>query len=125
MRPSTTVSVTLSQPPTGSAISRFLWNFTHHPKRELWFAWWVMVVFYNLYGVLFFLVTRVQPPPSPAWDTPMVVQWFDARHYGILAGFGKPVLTWLIIATGVSLGMWTTLMLRRIPPGLELESITQ
>src|ERR1700722_4003837 len=42
----------------------------------------------------------------------------------ILAGFGKPVLTWLVIATGVSLGMWTTLMLRRIPPGLELEAIT-
>lgn len=43
----------------------------------------------------------------------------------ILAEFGKPVLTWLVIATGVSLGMWTTLMLRRIPPGQELEAITQ
>ncbi len=43
----------------------------------------------------------------------------------VLAGFGKPVLTWLVIATGVSLGMWTTLMLRRIPPGLELEAISQ
>jgi MFS family permease len=43
----------------------------------------------------------------------------------ILAGFGNPVLTWLIVATGVSLGMWTTLMLRKIPPGQELESITQ
>ena len=43
----------------------------------------------------------------------------------ILAGFGKPVLTWLIIATGVSLGMWTTLLLRKIPPGQELEAITQ
>src|ERR1700748_2621540 len=91
MSPSTTkpaVSITMPQPPSGSAMARFLWNFRHHPKRELWFAWWVMVIFYNLYGVLFFLVTRVQPPPSPAWDTPMVVQWFDARHYGILAGFG-------------------------------------
>src|SRR3984885_5265644 len=43
----------------------------------------------------------------------------------VLAGLGKPVLTWLVIATGVSLGMWTTLMLRRIPPGLELEAISQ
>jgi hypothetical protein len=71
-----------------SPLSRLAWNFRHHPKRELWFAWWVMVIFYNLYGVLFFLVTRVQPPPSPGWSTPMVVQWFDARHHGILAGFG-------------------------------------
>ncbi len=47
-----------------------------------------MVVFYQLYGVLFFVVTRVQPPPSPAWDTPTVVQWFGEHHLGILAGFG-------------------------------------
>ncbi|OBA89507.1 hypothetical protein A5633_06755 [Mycolicibacterium elephantis] len=88
MSASTTEQATMRQPPTGSSVSRFLWNFRHHPKRELWFAWWVMVVFYQLYGVLFFLVTRVQPPPSPAWDTPLVVQWFSERHLGILAGFG-------------------------------------
>jgi hypothetical protein len=74
--------------PTGSPVARVLWNFRHHPKRELWFAWWVMVIFYQLYGVLFFLVTRVQPPASPAWDTPMVVDWFNDRHVGLLAGFG-------------------------------------
>ena len=71
-----------------SPLSRLAWNFRHNPKRELWFAWWVMVIFYQLYGVLFFFVTRVQPPPNPDWSTPMVVQWFDARHDGILAGFG-------------------------------------
>lgn len=70
------------------ALSQFAWNFRHHPKRELWFAWWVIVIFYQLYGVLFFIITRAQPPPSPAWDTPTVVQWFDERHLGILAGFG-------------------------------------
>ncbi len=59
-----------------------MWNVRHHPKRELWFAWWVMVIFYQLYGVLFFFVTRVQPPPSPAWDTPTVVRWFDAPRLG-------------------------------------------
>jgi hypothetical protein len=78
----------MPKPPAGSALSRFAWNFRLHPKRELWFAWWVIVVFYQLYGVLFFIITRVQPPPSPAWDTPTVVQWFDERHLGILAGFG-------------------------------------
>jgi hypothetical protein len=77
----------MSAPP-GSPVTRFLWNVRHNPKRELWFAWWVMVIFYQLYGVLFFLVTRVQPPPSPAWDTPAVVQWFSERHHGLLVGFG-------------------------------------
>ncbi|MDT5102244.1 MAG: hypothetical protein QOC76_5981 [Mycobacterium sp.] len=84
----TTESVTLPEPPAGSPLSRFVWNCRHNPKRELWFAWWVMVVFYNLYGLLFFLVTRVQPPPSPAWDTAMVVHWFRDHHHGLLAGFG-------------------------------------
>jgi hypothetical protein len=85
---STTELVTTLEPPAGSAVGRFVWNFRHHPKRELWFAWWVMVVFYQFYGLLFFIVTRVQPPPSPAWDTPTVVQWFSNHHLGILAGFG-------------------------------------
>jgi hypothetical protein len=84
----TTEPVTTPKPASGSLISRFLWNFRHHPKRELWFAWWVMVAFYQLYGLLFFIVTRVQPPPSPAWDTPTVVQWFSDHHLGLLAGFG-------------------------------------
>ena len=66
-----------ADPPTGSRMSGCGGTVRYHPKRELWFAWWVMVIFYNLYGVLFFFVTHVQPPPSPAWDTPTVVRWFD------------------------------------------------
>jgi hypothetical protein len=88
MNAATTESVMLSKPPAGSPVGRFVWNFRHHPKRELWFAWWVTIVFYQLYGLLFFVVTRVQPPPSPGWDTPRVVQWFSDHHLGILAGFG-------------------------------------
>ena len=68
-------------------MSRLWWNGRYHPKRELWFAWWVMVVFYNMYGVLFFFVTHVQPPPRPAWDTPTVVRWFADNGYGVIAGF--------------------------------------
>ena len=88
MSTSTAPSATLPDPSSGSALSRLLWNVRHHPKRELWFAWYVMLIFYNLYGVLFFVVTQVQPPPSPAWDTPTVVQWFGDHHLGLLAGFG-------------------------------------
>lgn len=84
----TTASVTMPDPPAGSAVGRFVWKLRHHPKRELWFAWWVTIVFYQLYGLLFFVITRVQPPPSPGWDTPRVVQWFSDHHLGILAGFG-------------------------------------
>jgi hypothetical protein len=88
MSTSTTEPVTVPDPPAGSVVGRFVWNFRQHPKRELWFAWWVTVVFYQLYGLLFFVITRVQPPPSPGWDTPRVVQWFSDHQVGILAGFG-------------------------------------
>jgi MFS family permease len=37
--------------------------------------------------------------------------------------YGQPVLTWLVVATLMSLGMWCTLLLRRITPGQELEAI--
>ena len=39
-----------------------------------------------------------------------------------MSAYGRPILTWLVVATLTSLGMWTTLLLRRIPPGLELEA---
>ncbi len=42
----------------------------------------------------------------------------------VLITFTNPTLTWLIIAVGLALGQWLTLLLRRIPPGQELEAIS-
>jgi hypothetical protein len=36
---------------------------------------------------VFFVITRTQPPPSPDWDAPRIVQWFNANHTGLLVGF--------------------------------------
>ena len=73
--------------PSGSLIHRIAWHWRHNPKRELWFAWWSMVAFYQLFGLAFFVLTRTQPPPSPGWEVPRVVQWFNHHHYGLLTGF--------------------------------------
>jgi MFS family permease len=35
-----------------------------------------------------------------------------------------PTVTWLVVAVGLALGQWMTLLLRRIPPGQELEAIS-
>jgi len=40
-----------------------------------------------------------------------------------LIGVTTPTITWWIIAIGFALGIWTTLLLKRIPPGQELERI--
>jgi hypothetical protein len=41
----------------------------------------------------------------------------------ICVTFATPTVAWLIIAMGLALGQWMTWLLRRIPPGQELEEI--
>ena len=84
-------AATRTAPLPGAArswLGRVAWHWRHNPKLELWIGWWAMIVFYQLYGLLFFLVTRIQPPPDPALDVPRIVQWFGDRHHGLLIGFG-------------------------------------
>jgi hypothetical protein len=42
----------------------------------------------------------------------------------ILVTFATPTVAWVIIAVGLALGQSMTLLLRRIPPGQELEEIS-
>jgi hypothetical protein len=88
MSSAVTQTLTPLEPPSGSPFGRFAWHCQHNPKRELWFAWWATIVFYNLFTVAFFVLSRTQPPPNPGWDSPRIVQWFNHNHYGILIGFG-------------------------------------
>jgi hypothetical protein len=67
---------------------RIAWHWRHDPKRELWLAWWAMVVFYQLFSLVFFVLTRTQPPAKPWWEPPRIEQWFDDNHSGLLIGFG-------------------------------------
>jgi len=74
--------------PSGSPISRFIWHCRNNPKRELWFAWWTTVVFYNFFTISFFVLSRTQPPANPALDAQGAADWFEKNHYGVLVGFG-------------------------------------
>lgn len=73
--------------PQGPLHQRIAWHCRHNPKRELWLAWGTLVVFYNLFFPVFFVVARVQPPPQPAWDLTTQTHWFHDHHVGIPAGF--------------------------------------
>lgn len=81
-------AVTPLEPPSGSPLRRITWHWRHNPKRELWFAWWTTIVFYQLFFLVFFVLTRTQPPPNPGWEAPRVARWFNHHHYGLLIGFG-------------------------------------
>jgi hypothetical protein len=87
----------LPRPAVSSLPGRLAWHWRHNPKWELWLGWWSMVVFYQLYGLVFFLVAKAQPPPDPAWEIPRVVQWFADNRIGIIVGFGV-----MFIAVGMT-----------------------
>ena len=73
--------------PQGFA-SRIAWHWQRNPKVGLWIMWWAMVCFYQLFGIVFCLMTRVMPPPKPWWDQARILQWFGDNHHGLLWGFG-------------------------------------
>jgi hypothetical protein len=75
-------------PPSGPLPQRIAWHLLRGPKRELWLAWTTLVVFYNVFFPVFFIVAQVQPPPKPTWDLATQVHWFQERHLGIPVGFG-------------------------------------
>ena len=73
------------------------------PKRELWLAWYTAIGFYSLYTVVFFIITRTQPPGKP-WYTPhQVVGWFASRHEGLLIGFALIFILGGLSATSIAL----------------------
>lgn len=82
-------------------------NLRTDPKRELWFAWYSTVAFYCLYSVVFFVVTRTQPPGKPYLDPEQTVEWFGDRHWGLLLGFGLIFVLGGWSATALSLIAYT------------------
>jgi hypothetical protein len=81
-------AATVPAEPPRSFLRRIAWQLRHDEKRELWIGWWTLVVFYNLYGLLFFVITRTQPPPKPSLDPSEIVQWFADRRHGLIYGYG-------------------------------------
>ncbi len=73
--------------PSGSRLRKIAWHWRYDEKRELWIGWWTLVVFYNLYGLLFFVIARTQPPPEPSLPPSEIAQWFADHHYGLLYGY--------------------------------------
>lgn len=73
------------------------------PKRELWLAWYVTVAFYGLYTVVFFVLSRTQPPGRPHLDPQQAVAWFADREWGLPVGFGVIFLLGGFSAVALSL----------------------
>jgi hypothetical protein len=77
----------------------------HRPKSkiDLWICFWVVPVFYTLFGVIFVALTRVMPPPRPDVGPDHVVSFFHAHALTIQIGFA--LLMVVIGCAGVANGI--------------------
>jgi len=57
-------------------------------KTDQWICWWSIPIFYNLFGLIFVVLTRVMPPPSPGLSTAQIVSFFHNHSLTIKIGFG-------------------------------------
>jgi hypothetical protein len=57
-------------------------------KTDQWICWWSIPIFYNLFGLIFVVLTRVMPPPSPGLSTQQIVAFFHHHSLTIKIGFG-------------------------------------
>jgi hypothetical protein len=79
---------TETPPEPDRGLAKIAWNWRYNPKRELYLAWFMIIAFYNMFFIVFFLITHSQPPGQPWYSTPQVVHWFHHYHTGLLFGFG-------------------------------------
>ena len=72
-------------------------------KRDVWIVFWIVPAFYAAFGVIFFALARVMPPPRPDITTPQMVDFFHDHGTTIKIGFG--ILILIIGGAGVANGI--------------------
>ena len=84
-------------------------------KRDLWICWAVAPAFFTLFGVIFVLLTRVMPPPSPSKSTADIVAFFADHRTTIQIGFA---LLMVVIAGSAVVNGLVAYQMRRmsVPP---------
>ena len=61
-------------------------------KRDVWIVFWIVPAFYTAFGVIFFALARVMPPPRPDVTTDQMVHFFTRTATTIQIGFGILIL---------------------------------
>lgn len=72
-------------------------------KRDVWLVFWIVPAFYTAFGLIFFLLARVMPPPRPDVGSADTVSFFHSHAATIQVGFALLVL--IIGGAGVSNGI--------------------
>jgi hypothetical protein len=82
------LTVVVSTPPTPGAGPDDYQDHRPKSKTDQWICWWSILIFYNLFGLIFVVLTRVMPPPSPHLSTEQIVHFFQVHSLTIKIGFG-------------------------------------
>jgi uncharacterized membrane protein (DUF441 family) len=72
-------------------------------KRDVWLVFWIVPAFYTAFGVIFFALARVMPPPRPDVTTDQMAHFFQAHALTIKIGFG--VLVLIVGGAGIANGI--------------------
>jgi hypothetical protein len=80
---STTMPAPTTAPPQGADQT-----YRQRSKADQWIMWWSIPIFYTFFGLIFVVLTRVMPPPSPNLSTAQVVAFFHDHALTIKIGFG-------------------------------------
>ncbi|MCW2732423.1 MAG: hypothetical protein JWR13_3239 [Mycobacterium sp.] len=72
-------------------------------KRDVWIVFWIVPAFYTLFGVIFFALAKVMPPPRPDITTAQKVEFFAVHGTTIQIGFTLLIL--VVGGAGVSNGI--------------------
>ncbi|KMO68620.1 hypothetical protein [Mycolicibacterium chlorophenolicum] len=71
--------------------------------RDLWLVFWIVPAFYTAFGVVFFALARVMPPPRPDITEAQQAEFFADHATTIGIGFGTLVL--IVGGAGVANGI--------------------
>ncbi len=85
-------------------------HWTRIPKIDQRIAWWTIPIFYNIFGLIFVVLTRVMPPPRPDVGPEQIVAFFHDHSLTIRIGFG--ILMLVIGFTAVANGLIALLIKR-------------
>jgi hypothetical protein len=72
-------------------------------KRDVWIVFWIVPAFYTLFGVIFFALAKVMPPPRPDVTTGQKAEFFELHGPTIQIGFTLLIL--VVGGAGVSNGI--------------------
>jgi hypothetical protein len=79
-------------------------------KRDVWLVFWIVPAFYTSFGVIFFALARVMPPPRPDVTTAQMAGFFADHATTIQIGFAALIL--IIAGAGIANGIVVYHMLR-------------